>query len=407
MSDWRELLSEFDLVEPSGTIPAGAIARAAELDAVASRRVALPRWVRWVAAGAAAAVVLIMLALAAHSRGSTEPAKPSPTPHTKARGLIVFGVRRDIRAVAGSAVYSIHPNGTGRMLLYGRGLEARLSPDGTTIMDEGRNGLIRYRLGGTRVHRMNGVHNPGPDLEVGVWNPDGQHMVCLTKFGMFEYDTATATTWRRVLNDGYPIGYSPDGSKLLFSGTGMPGEIHDLFALDAGSDPVRADPAQINPDGTSASAGVGRPWSPDGTRVVFTAAKGNSSKLGTDAAVYVANADGSNAHPITPTGAVSNTQWSPSGEWIAYDATNQAGDRDIYVVRPDGTARHRVTNAGDGLNSLAPLWGPDGTWILFTRKVPDNHRPSSLWIARPDGSSLTQVTHQKGGYSSYGWSDQG
>ena len=199
----RELLSEFDFVEPPG------LSRQARSPAPRSwtrsrRVVSLCRRGRggWRRARPRQSCWSCLRWLPTVGVAPSRP-RPSPTPHTKARGLIVYGVRRDIRAVAGSAVYSIHPNGTGRVLLYGRGLDARLSPDGTTIMDAidskpGEPYLIRYRLGSTRVHKMNGNHNPGPDLQVGVWNPEGPHMVCITKFGMFEYDTATATTWLAV-----------------------------------------------------------------------------------------------------------------------------------------------------------------------------------------------------------------
>lgn len=74
MSDWPALLSEFDRIEPSSAIPAGALARAAELSAARRRRA--PRWLRPAAVGALAAMLILMLAVAAHSRRESTPAAP-------------------------------------------------------------------------------------------------------------------------------------------------------------------------------------------------------------------------------------------------------------------------------------------------------------------------------------------
>ena len=75
VSDWRTLLEEFDRVEPSSAIPAGALARAAELEPPAAPQ-AVPRWLRWTAAGALTTLVIVVLALAAHTRRDATPATP-------------------------------------------------------------------------------------------------------------------------------------------------------------------------------------------------------------------------------------------------------------------------------------------------------------------------------------------
>ena len=46
--------------------------------------------------------------------------------------------------------------------------------------------------------------------------------------------------------------------------------------------------------------------------------------------------------------------WSPDGEWIAY-SSDEDGDWDIYVVRPDGTDKHNIT-ADWPSNESMPAW---------------------------------------------------
>lgn len=63
--------------------------------------------------------------------------------------------------------------------------------------------------------------------------------------------------------------------------------------------------------------------------------------------------------------------WSPDGRWIAYtrnrlvhDKTQDAIVGDLYVIRPDGTAKRLVAR-----NAEAPTWSPDGKAIAFMRFV--------------------------------------
>jgi len=49
-------------------------------------------------------------------------------------------------------------------------------------------------------------------------------------------------------------------------------------------------------------------------------------------------------------------QWSPDGRWIAFVSTASQSERDVFVIRPDGSGLREVGNA---LGTLEPLvrWG--------------------------------------------------
>ena len=59
-------------------------------------------------------------------------------------------------------------------------------------------------------------------------------------------------------------------------------------------------------------------------------------------------------------------RWSPDGTLIAFSTE----EGDIYVVRPDGTGRRRITSAdepGRGGGTSGPEWSPDGTKLAIIK----------------------------------------
>jgi Tol biopolymer transport system component len=85
-------------------------------------------------------------------------------------------------------------------------------------------------------------------------------------------------------------------------------------------------------------------------------------------AVFMVDADGTNARLITPWSVTLRAAWSPDGEWIAYDmSASIAAPRDLFVVHPDGTERTDITSSDNSKLSWAPAWWPDNAKVLFVR----------------------------------------
>ena len=118
--------------------------------------------------------------------------------------------------------------------------------------------------------------------------------------------------------------------------------------------------------------------SPDSTRIAFRRMIGEMNSE-----VFVADADGTNAHNITNHPAFDGwPAWSPDGKSIAF-ASNRASSYQIYTMDPTGGNVKLVANT-EG-RATAPTWAPDGKTLYFTvcRKV-DFGSDCEVLVARLD-----------------------
>lgn len=202
----------------------------------------------------------------------------------------------------------------------------------------------------------------------------------------------------------------------------------------------------VSPVSVPAGAYSSPAWSPDGHRFAFTGI--DYSRFSGDGAyadlVYIANADGTDAHLLSedaPDGAVAPT-WSFDGTRLAYvqqqqiwvahvDGTDQrqasAGMQSVfwpvwspvddriaftgyereysavYLVNADGS--QQVKLSPDGVLGTNPAWSPDGSWIAFTA-YDINDGDTELHVVRPDGADHHVIDLSKGA-SQLSWSPDG
>jgi len=121
--------------------------------------------------------------------------------------------------------------------------------------------------------------------------------------------------------------------------------------------------------------------------------------------LFVAAADGSGAHDITPAGYsdMRSFAWSSDGKRVAFSALADGdNDAEIYVMPADGGPVTRLTN--NYLPDYQPAWSPDGKSIAFTSI---RTGLSQIWRMRADGSGQRQLTHAFGNCDQPAWSPKG
>lgn len=254
--------------------------------------------------------------------------------------------------------------------------------------------------------RNMGTYNNRAYHDIFVINPDG-------------------TNERNVTNkpgdiNNYDAAWSPDGSRIAFSGNW--GGYDEIYVVDV-------DSGELTNISNTAASDSHPTWSPDGTRIAF------QSRVNSYTEIFVASADGSSIINIskTPDEHEWAPMWSPNSNsilidshndghyglalmdagsgakrsltsspvWKKYDYTpNWSSDgkrivlasaRDveweIHVVNVDTGAQTRLTH--DLAMDWGPVWSPDGSRIAFVKAVGGD----SLYVMKADGSEQKPLSN--------------
>ncbi|MEO8678211.1 MAG: protein kinase [Vicinamibacterales bacterium] len=180
--------------------------------------------------------------------------------------------------------------------------------------------------------------------------------------------------------DWSPV-WSPDGLYLFFS-SNRDGALN-LFRvrIDEATGRVLAPPEAVPTPSTN--AGV-MSFSSDGSRMAYLhqTFELNLTRLAFEARRGTV---GDRPEPVTRgTHYLRNLAVSPDGQWLAYSQ-----DESLMVVRVDGSGQRALTDGT--FNDRAPRWSPDGSQIAF---YSNRSGSMQLWLVRPDGSGLQQLTNQ-------------
>ncbi|MEQ9401399.1 MAG: S9 family peptidase [Longimicrobiales bacterium] len=132
--------------------------------------------------------------------------------------------------------------------------------------------------------------------------------------------------------------------------------------------------------------GVGGPeLSPDGSQIVYTRSWVDKVNDSRESSIWIMNADGSRNRFLVDG---SSPTWSPDGTRIAFTAPGEPGGTQIWVRWMDAEgATTQITRTENGPSSIE--WSPDGTRIAFNMRV-DSPSPWRVSLPdRPDGAKWT------------------
>ncbi len=115
-------------------------------------------------------------------------------------------------------------------------------------------------------------------------------------------------------------------------------------------------------------------FSPDGTKVVASYRNG---VFGRDADVAILDLTTGEFKVVLEGNSAKRPQWSPTGEWIAYESQHGDHSRTLWLVRPDGTDNHKI-ELGIRL-AYVPYWGPAGDRIYFVGPYEAREPLYALW----------------------------
>lgn len=148
---------------------------------------------------------------------------------------------------------------------------------------------------------------------------------------------------------------------------------------------------------------------PDGSRIAYTRSWFDMVNDRRESSLWLMDADGSrNRHLLDGSG----VQWSPDGTRILFTAPGDPAGAQIHVRWMDAEgATSQITRLENGPANVR--WSPDGDWIAFTSRVDDRadfagvslpDRPEGAqWTAGPKIVERAGYKRDRSGYVDTGW----
>ena len=110
-------------------------------------------------------------------------------------------------------------------------------------------------------------------------------------------------------------------------------------------------------------------FSPDGSKIAFMRALSTQPPTAMTA-IFVIGIDGRGLRQVTPYSLNAiYPRWSPDGRRLLFSSNGENHSdqlsANVYTVRPDGTRLTQLTHEANGNHAFTADWAPDGTKIVF------------------------------------------
>ena len=172
----------------------------------------------------------------------------------------------------------------------------------------------------------------------------------------------------------YDVAWSPDGSKVAFSGCCTAGNF-EIYTMNADGTGL----TQLTTDGRNTLPA----WAPGGARLAFMTNRDGNYEI------YTMNTDGSSQTDVSQSSATDeNPSWSPDGLRIAFDS-NRSTKFQIYTVKSAGADLIDLSN--NSVNDSEPNYAPDGSTLVFQSSRTGKDQIFTMSAA--DGTGQTNLSN--------------
>lgn len=93
--------------------------------------------------------------------------------------------------------------------------------------------------------------------------------------------------------------------------------------------------------------------------------------------------------------------WSPDGKWISF-ISQETGREELYLIKPDGEGLHQLTKAG--LDIFQYAWSPDGNQMII---IQNRNGAFELMLLETESGSMPELRGGVGLHSNPNWSKDG
>jgi Tol biopolymer transport system component len=237
-------------------------------------------------------------------------------------------------------------------------------------------------------------HRSGTPFAIYTVKPDGSDLNRLSP-----RCSASGPNIETKCEDGASASFLPDGKRVVYTrSTGKVRQFPGGEQWIQHSDVVVRDVSGANlrvliRSGPYAGGYLEPHFSPDGSRLVYARENSPLTKPVGGHALFVARADGRGRRQITPWSldAGDSPDWSPNGKLIVFRSPARSFEgSQVYVIRPDGTGLRQLTRFKPGTSVLSYSFSPDGKWITFTKSGRGGE--PDIFVMRANGRDIRPVT---------------
>lgn len=275
-------------------------------------------------------------------------------------------------------------------------LDYAVAPDGLTIayaMTRADGGVDLWLIGTDGQNRRQVLDCAGSSCSNPVWHPDSRRLVYERRNVLtvgappgpprLWWLDVTSGESIAVFEDSQWLGllanFSPDGQWLSYVSP---------LAQEVQAYNLETAQTFLIQSRTGESAG----WSPDSRELFFTEAE----VLPDSFSVVIYRANLASGEVVKLSGDIPYTDgWpalSPDGEWIAFNRKlpNEASGKQVWLMRRDGSEARPLTST-PALHFGPPTWSPDGQTLLFQRYELTAAGDPAIWLLNITTGEMQEI----------------